>query len=467
MLNAYSDASDHSKANAKTNLRTNSRVSKSVHQIHDLVIPGSNSDPNEPSFSATRSLTNAGVALIHQQIPTAVICVDVWLPAGTSSEPEQWSGIAHFMEHMIFKGTQDILPGEFDWLIETYGGISNAATSHDYVHFSFTTASDFFAPTLICLAKLLLEAKVPDSEFERERSVVIEEMYQALDHPDWIAHQNLMQTAYGEHPYSRPVLGHESTLRSLTAADLREYHTRHYRPENMTVVVVGNINLPQAQEVVEAAFGILPQNPRNNSPRAKPEQAIGLCQIPAADVQQMIGLEQARITLAWFGADISQMEDAVQLEILTMILAGGRSSRLVKSLREEQGLVIEIDSDFTVQRSPGLFTVSALLDAHHLEPVEHQIQQQIRLLSEIPVSQLELERARRALANQFAFSTESPAALASLLGYYGMLGCEHLCENWISAYGKILQRATPKSLQNLAQKYLPSDRYTITCLLPR
>jgi zinc protease len=458
VVNAFSDYSDCSSDNLRTN--------KYAHRLQNRVIPGSEigiSSDIGVDFRATRSLTDAGVALIHQQISAAVVCVDVWLPAGTSSEPENWSGIAHFMEHMIFKGTKEILPGEFDCLIETYGGIANAATSHDYVHFSFTTASDYFAPTLACLAKLLLEAQVPDKEFELERSVVIEEMYQALDNPDWIAHQNLMQTAYGQHPYSRPVLGYEPTLRSLTAADLRTYHDRHYRPENMTVVIVGNIDLTQAKEAVEAAFGIVPIR----SPRSNPQGALGLCQIPTVRVQQMIGLEQARMTMAWFGANISQLEDAVQLELLTMVLAGGRSSRLVKSLREEQNLVMEIESDFTVQRSPGLFTISALLDVRYLEPVEAQIQQQISLLSQIPVSQLELERTRRALANQFAFATESPEAVASLLGYYGMLGCESLCENWNGAYGEILNRATPESLQNLAQRYLFSDRYTITCLLPR
>jgi zinc protease len=185
------------------------------------------------------------------------------------------------------------------------------------------------------------------------------------------------------------------------------------------------------------------------------------------EVQQVIGLEQARMTMAWLGADISQLEDALQLELLTMILTGGRTARLVKSLREQKGWVTEIDSDFTVQRSPGLFTISAMLDAEHLEPVEHQIQQQIECLSQTPVTDAELAQAVRALSHQFAFTTESPSALASLLGYYGMLGCEALCENWVNDYCEILAAASPASLQKLAQKYLPSDRYTITCLLPR
>jgi zinc protease len=413
---------------------------------------------------AKRSQTDSGVALIHQEIPTtAVVSVDVWLPAGTASEPEHWSGIAHFMEHMIFKGTADILPGEFDRLIETHGGISNAATSHDYVHFSFTTAKEYFEPTLQYLAKLLLEANVPDSEFERERSVVIEEMYQALDDPDWIAHHNLMSTVYGHHPYSRPVLGYEQSLRNLTANDLRQYHDRHYRPEKMTVVVVGNVGFDPAREAVEKAFTIAPSDMTREVHTNPP----GLCQVPAVHIQQMIGIEQARLTMAWFGSDISEVEDALHLDLLTMILAGGRSSRLVKSLREQKRWVNEIDSDFTVQRSPGLFTVSAFLDTHYLEPVEHQIQQQISNLSQSLVTNAELERAKRSLSNQFAFATESPEALAGLLGYYGMLGCEILCENWMSGYGEILATATPESLQKLAQKYLPSDRYTISCLLPR
>ncbi|MDX1977164.1 MAG: pitrilysin family protein [Pseudanabaenaceae cyanobacterium bins.68] len=412
---------------------------------------------------STRTIAKCGVTLIHQPIfTTAVVAVDVWVSAGAACEPAERAGVAHFLEHMIFKGTDQILPGEFDALIEDFGGSSNAATSHDYAHFGFTTASDQFALPLKCLAELLLAANIPDQEFERERGVVIEEMFQALDDPDWIAYHNLMATAYGDHPYGRPVLGYESSLRNLTAADLRQYHQGFYRPELMTVVVVGNVELEEAITRVEEAFS---GKYRSNQAAACEFTPVPLSQIPAVQVRQLYGVEQARLTMAWLGCNISELAEVVELEMLAMILAGGRCSRLVRSLREQKGWVLDIGSDFTAQRSPGLFTVSALLDAHFLEPVEHQIQQEIELLNQTLISCQEIAHARKAMTNQFAFMTESPQALASVLGYYAALGCD-LAENWFEHYCDLLAGATPQRLQALTQKYLPSDRYTITCLLP-
>ena len=403
------------------------------------------------------------MTLIHQPIyTTAVVAVDVWLAAGAACEPVDRAGVAHFLEHMIFKGTDRILPGEFDALIEDSGGSSSAATSYDYAHFGFTTACDQFALPLQYLAELLLGANIPDLEFERERCVVIEEMFQSLDDPDWVAYHGLMATAYGQHPYGRPVLGYESSLRNLTAADLREYHQGFYHPQLMTVVVVGNVDLEEAIAQVEAAFS---RGQNSNPGSLCPFTPVVLDQIPAVQVRQLYGVEQARLIMAWLGCEVTDLSAAVGLEMLAMVLAGGRCSRLVRSLREERGWVLDIGSDFTAQRSPGLFSVSALLDAHFLEPVEHQIQQEIEVLNQTPIGAQEIAHARKVMTNQFAFMTESPQALASVLGYYAVLGCD-LCENWFEHYCDLLASATPQRLQELAQRYLPSDRYTINCLLP-
>lgn len=204
-----------------------------------------------------------GLTLIHQELPTvSVVSVDIWVSAGTAAEPKEWSGVAHFLEHMIFKGTDKVLPGEFDWLIESQGGIANAATSHDYAHFMFTTAVNNFSSTLSHLAEMLLFAGIPDDEFEQERLVVLEEMHQALDDPNWLAYQSLIQTAYGEHPYSRSVLGEEHIIENITPAQMRQYHRYHYHPEQMTVVVAGAVSVQEALASVERAFAGVANTPR-------------------------------------------------------------------------------------------------------------------------------------------------------------------------------------------------------------
>src|SRR6476469_4976161 len=123
-------------------------------------------------FPANVWKLNNGLTVIHQRISaTPVVALDVWVRAGATLEPDSWSGMAHFLEHMIFKGTDSIAPGEFDQVIENRGGVANAATSHDYAHFFVNAAADYLAETAQPLAELLLRASIPDREFDRERDV--------------------------------------------------------------------------------------------------------------------------------------------------------------------------------------------------------------------------------------------------------------------------------------------------------
>jgi predicted Zn-dependent peptidase len=373
--------------------------------------------------------------------------------------------MAHFLEHMIFKGTDRILPGEFDRIIESQGGVANAATSHDYAHYTFTTAASSFASTLPYLAEMLLEACIPDDEFEQERLVVLEEMRQSHDDPDWLAFQNLMQTAYGQHPYNRSVLGSEEILLGLTPDHMRCFHRSCYRPDLMTVVVVGAISRQEAIDVVSAAFSGC--NPAANGDM---EANLDVASPALCDVRRHLDclprLQHGRMTMAWLGPCVDRLEDALQLDLISTILAEGRTSRLVKELREEMGWVQDICSGFTMQKDPGLFTVGAYLDTQYLEPVEHKVLEQIERITTVPVTDAELQRAKRSLCNDFAFAVESPNQLAGFLGYYGLLGCQGLCSDWSRIYTNTIAKVQPQDLLQLAQKYLSTQKYAIATLLP-
>ena len=159
-------------------------------------------------FPASVFKIDNGLTLVHQEISTTpVVVADVWVRAGATLEPESWCGMAHFLEHMIFKGTEILKAGVFDKTIEFLGGVSNAATSYDYAHYSLTTASTYFEETLPLMGELLLNAAIPESELNRERNVVLEEIRQASDNPHWIAYQALYKSVYPEHPYGRSILG--------------------------------------------------------------------------------------------------------------------------------------------------------------------------------------------------------------------------------------------------------------------
>lgn len=388
-----------------------------------------------------------------------MVALDVWVKAGATLEPDSWSGMAHFLEHMIFKGTDSIAPVEFDQIIENRGGVTNAATSHDYAHFYVTAAASYLAETTQPLAELLLRASIPDSEFDRERDVVLEEIRQAQDDPDWLGFQAMMETVYQCHPYRRSVLGTEELLMSLTPHEMRCFHRSHYQPENMTVVIVGGVEEAQAMDLTSQAFGEF--SDRWECPKLVAEAEPPLVEMRRQELY-LPRLEQARLMMAWTGPGVAQLESACGLDLLSVLLADGRSSRLVRELREELQLVQAIESSFSLQRESSLFTISAVLAAEDVERVESVICDRLWQLQSELVSEVELLRCKRLLCNDFAFSIETPGQLAGLYGYYNTIAKAELA----MSYPTKIQGFEPLDIQRLARQYLSPKHYAAVVLKP-
>jgi zinc protease len=419
-------------------------------------------------FPARLVTLDSGLTVIYQHTPaTPVAAVDVWTRAGAIVEPDEWSGMAHFLEHMIFKGTDRLPPGAFDWAIEAYGGMTNAATSYDYVHYFITTASQHLEATLPYLAELLLNAAIPDQEFGRERDVVLEEIRQAQDNPDWLAFQALSELVYQQHPYGRPILGTEASLMERSPEEMRHFHRTHYQPENMTVVLVGDIPADEAIELISRTFDPFPA--QASCPRYQPKAELPITEIRRQELR-LPRVEQARLMLAWLGPGIdasaadldSQLQVAYGLDVLSVLLAEGRTSRLVRELREERNLVQAVSSSFSLQRDSGLFTISAWLEPENLERVEAIICDRLSELASVPVSEAELSRCKRLLCNDYAFSTETPSQLAGLYGYYSLLANPEIA----TSYPQRIQALQVEDLQQLAQRYLSPYRYAATIVKP-
>lgn len=412
------------------------------------------------AFPANIIRLNNGLTVIHQHIAaTPVAVVDVWVKAGAIVEQAPCIGMAHFLEHMIFKGTNTIGPGVFDSHIENLGGMTNAATSHDYAHYFITTAVQHLSDSLPLLAELLLGASIPDDEFIRERDVVLEEIRSSSDNPDWLAFQALMEVVYQEHPYGRSVLGTEAHLMQHSPEQMRQFHSYHYQPENMTVVIVGGVERDFAVELVSDAFHTFP------TPLHCPVPT-GCAEPPMIEVRRrqmyLPRLEQARLMMGWTGPGVDQLQEACGLDLLSVLLAEGRTSRLVRELREEKELVQGISCNFSLQRESSLFTISAWLDSHHVSEVEAIICEHLCHLQQTAISNAELARGKRLLCNDYAFSTETPIQLAGLYGYYHTI-CQ--AEKAVT-YPHRIQSFQPDYLRCLASQYLSPNYYAVTILEP-
>lgn len=411
-------------------------------------------------FQAQRYVLENGLTLIHQQIPAApVVTVDVWVKAGAMVEPDEWSGMAHFLEHMIFKGTDRLPPGSFDQVIENRGGVTNAATSHDYAHFFINTAAADLPETLPYLAELLLNAAIPDEEFGLERDVVLEEIRQSFDDPDSLGFQALMEMVYQCHPYGRSVLGNAASLLERSPEEMRCFHRAHYQPENMTVVVVGDVSAETTLNLVQTHFRTFAS--RTTCPVLQVEAEPPLIGIRRQELHlSLIG--QARLMMAWVGPGVEDLRSAYGLDLLSVMLAGGRTSRLVRELREERQLVQDVVSGFSLQRDSSLFTISAWLDAAHLDQVEAIVGDRLAQLASAPISETELQRYKRLLRNDYAFSTETTSQLAGLYGYYNTIAEAELS----AIYADVIQSFHAEELQRLASRCLSPLHYAVTILKP-
>ena len=409
-------------------------------------------------FPAQIVTLDSGLTLIHQYLPeTPVAVVDVWVRAGAIAEPKEWGGMAHFLEHMIFKGTKGIGPGVFDRMIEHKGGMANAATSHDYAHFFLTTASPYLPDTLPYLAEILLQAEIPDDEFDCERDVVLEEIRASGDNPDHLAFQTLCTSLYPHHPYGRPILGEESQLALHSPKQMRCFHRTHYQPEKMTVVMVGDVTEKSAIALVEKNFREFATRCHCSTTVIKAEPLLGEIRRKSLKIPN---LGHARLLMGWIGPGIDQLGDGLGLDLLSIVLAGGRSSRLVRELREDHHLVLDIHSSFSLQRDSSLFMINAYLEPEYLDRVEQIIRDRLQDLHTQDISDTELERAKRLLCHDYIFSTETPSQLAGLYGYYQTLASAELAVS----YPRKIQQFQTSDLKKLAHQYLSPERYAITTM---
>jgi zinc protease len=268
-----------------------------------------------------------------------------------------------------------------------------------------------------------------------------------------------LETVNQGNPYRRSVLGTEELLMSRTPHEMRCFHRSHYQPENMTVVIVGGIEEEEARDITGKAFDRF--SDRWDCPKFVAEAEPPLVEIRRQELC-LPRLEQARLMMAWTGPGVDHLQSACGLDLISVLLADGRSSRLVRELREELQLVHAIESSFSLQRESSLFTISAVLEAEDLEEVESRICDRLWELQSELVSETELMRCKRLLCNDFAFSLETPGQLAGLYGYYSTIATAELA----LSYPTRIQSFKPSDLQRLAQQYLSPQRYAAVAIKP-
>ncbi|MDB9322450.1 pitrilysin family protein [Nodularia spumigena CS-591/04] len=402
-----------------------------------------------------------GLTIVAEQMPVEAVNLSLWIKVGSAVESDAINGMAHFLEHMIFKGTERLASGEFERHIEERGAVTNAATSQDYTQYYINTAPKDFAALAPLQIDVVCNALIPDDAFERERLVVLEEIRRSEDNPRRRTFRRSMETAFEHLPYRRPVLGPEAVISQLKAQQMRDFHCTWYQPQSITAVAVGNLPVEELIATVAEGFSVSEQLTVNSQQWAvNPEPAF--TEVVRREFVDE-SLQEARLVMVWRVPGLGQLNDIYGLDVLAGVLGHGRTSRLVRDLREERGLVTSIGVSNMTNQLQGTFYISAKCAVENLQAVEEAIAQHIRILHTELVSEKEIARVRRRVANKFIFANETPSDRAGLYGYYqSMVGDLEPAFN----YPDHIQSQEATDLMQAAKQYLSPDAYGVVVLKP-
>ena len=359
-----------------------------------------------------RQLAN-GVELVSLPLPEApLVCIDFWCQAGSCFENSQEHGLAHFLEHMVFKGSDSLAAGEFDRRVEALGGMTNAATGFDDVHFHVLIPPEAAGEALDLLLDLVLRPRLDDEAFAMERQVVLEELAQSEDQPEEVALQQLLAAACPGHPYSLPILGDRESLLRHDPQTMAAFHRRLYRAGGCVLSLAGAVSDGDlAARAAEGPLAALTQGDPFSS-----SQPPALAVRPGEQQLSLPRLEAARLLMAWAQPPARNLEALIGSDLATTVLAEGRRSRLVERLRENLRLVESIDLDLHAMEGGSLALLEAVCEPDDLEAVRQAITDVWQEVMAAPIGTEEWERAQRLVANSYRFSLESSAGVAGLIG---------------------------------------------------
>lgn len=403
------------------------------------------------------TLPNGLHVIVREDHFASVVALQAWVKVGAADEEEPEAGVAHVHEHMLFKGTAKRGVGQIAAEVESSGGNINAFTTADHTVYHLVLAGRHFATGLDILADALRNSTFDADELARELKVVMEEWKRSEDMPVSRGYTDLFRRAFTAHPYGRPVIGWKKTIEALDRPKVLSFFHRWYVPNNIVLVVVGDVKPALVREQVTKAFGdwegaTLPVRQRPTEPpqRALVRTAITM---PVQEHHLLIG----------FRVPSGHDPDAVPLDLLSYILAGGESTRLVTLLEAQKELVNSISAFAYTPQDPGLFVFLASLERAKIGAATNELLAALaRTRSEL-VTRAELARARGNLESEFVYRKETMQGQARLLGYSQ---CVFEDPGYETRYLAELASATREDVQRVAATYLRPENMVAVLVGP-
>jgi zinc protease len=391
-------------------------------------------------------LSNGIVVLVIENALADIVAARMFVRAGSCYEQSSQAGLAHLLATVMTKGCNGLASMQIAEIIESVGASLSVDTTTDYFLLSLKTVTADFREILALAARILREPTFPELEVELERKLAIQDMRSQKEQPFSVAFEQLRQVMYQNHPYAMSLLGDETSMSSLTRADLSKYHQTHFRPDNLVVSIAGNITLDSAVALVEEVFGDwqIPNTrslPKLNLPDIKPNPTQI---ITPQNTQQSI------LMLGYLAPSVHS-PDYAALKLLATYLGNGLSSRLFVELREKRGLAYEVSAFYPTRLFTASFVVYMGTAPENTETALSGLRNEVDLLLSTKLESDALQAAKNKILGQYALGKQTNSQLAQIYGWYETLG---LGIGFDQEFQAIIAAVTVEDAQAAACKYL-------------
>jgi predicted Zn-dependent peptidase len=397
-----------------------------------------------------------GLVVITETMPhVRSVSVGVWVRNGSRREVPEENGLAHFIEHMVFKGTERRSAEAIAREMDSVGGMLDAFTSKEQICFNAKVLDEHLPIAFDVIADLVLRPKFDSEDVRKERQVVLEEIKMDLDNPEYLLHEIFTRGFWPEHPLGRPILGTPETVKKFHRDALRSRFQNWFAPDHLVITAAGNVVHEQVLQLVQSEFGgMQPAGPAESNGAPQTQAPIRL--------ETKRDLEQVHICIGVPSVPLAH-EDRFGIAVLNNLLGGGMSSRLFQNIREKQGLAYAVFSELTPYSDAGMMTVYAGTATDTIGQVIDLTIQEFHALKESLVTDEELRRSKNHLKGSLMLSLESTSSRMANLARQELYFRRFFSLDEILAG---IEAVTREELQSLARQYFQPGQIAVTVLGP-
>lgn len=424
-----------------------------------LLLSGALSAQNQIQFEEY-DLDNGLHVILHEDHSTPIAAVTVLYHVGSKNEDTNRTGFAHFFEHLLFEGSENIERGEFDSYVTNAGGALNANTSQDRTFYYELLPSNQMELGLWLESERMLHANIQQIGVETQREVVKEEKRQRVDNQpygSWL--ENMMKRLYTEHPYNWVPIGSMEHLNAAQLSEFMDFYKKFYVPNNATLSIAGDIDVEETKKLIEAYFGDVPRGSDVVQPTVK-EPALG-----AEKTATIYDNIQLPAIMMGYRMPPQTSDDAYALQMASSVLSGGPSSRMYKRLVDQDQTALQVFSfPFSLEQGGAFITFSLANAGKTIDDMVPALEEEIANLQNELISEREFQKIQNQMESSFIQSNSKMAGIAeSLADYHTYYGDANLINTEIDRYRKV----TREDIQRVAKKYLVKDNRVVLRYLPK